>query len=140
MERQYTNEQFWKLYKDLPQELKDVLSTEKTGTHISEACDRNGVSEKIADVVHLTGSVLVGLLSTEEFSKALEKEAGIKKNTAQKIGNELNRFIFYPVRPALERLRQAPQETIQKEKIETVIKPSIPPSKDLYKESIEEEE
>lgn len=140
MTSQYTKEQFWKLYEKLPQELKDALFSEETGNNIYETCKRNNVGSHLEEIVELVGQVLVGLLSPQDFPQALQ-ELKIKEDVAQKISKEINRFVFYPVKPALEQLHQmeikveakivtpAPEETKQP--------PEKPSGPDHYREEIE---
>ena len=104
MGKKYTSEQFWKLYQNLPQELKDALFSEETGDNIYEACIKNGQEDKLGDVVDYVGQVLVGILPPTDFQKALEQELGIAEEPAKKIAQEINRLIFYPVKTALEEL------------------------------------
>jgi len=113
MPQHYTKEQFWKLYEKLPQELKDALFAEETGNTIHETCTRNNVGSHLEEVVELTGQVLVGLLLPQDFPKALEG-LNIKKDVAQKIAQEINRFVFYPVKPALEQLHRIEIEVTAK--------------------------
>jgi len=146
MTKGYTKDQFWKLYEHLPQELKDVLFAEETGNRIYETCKLNGVTDKLNQIVEITGRVLLGLLTAEEFTKTLQKETNIGKDTAEKVGREINRFIFYPVRPVLEQLHEAPksnkQPVVNKETTTESVEetPSRPTSEDPYRESFEEEE
>ncbi len=140
MPKKYTQEQFWKLYEKLPQELKDALFAEETGNNISEICKKNEIEENLGDVVDYVGQVLVGVLPPEEFQKVLEKEIGLGKETAKKIAQEINRFIFYPVKPSLEQLykieitsSEKPTETTT----ESAQKPETPPDKDTYRELVE---
>lgn len=142
MAKKYTSEQFWKLYKKLPQELKDALFDEETGNNIYEICKRNEIAENLGEVVEYVGQVLVGVLPPDEFQETLEKELKIEEDTAKKVVREINRFIFYPVKPLLEELykieiappakpRVAPPPKPLEEK------PKAPPREDVYREPIE---
>ena len=146
MPKKYTSEQFWKLYEKLPQELKDALFAEETGNNIYEICERNGISENLDQIVEYVGQVLVGVLPPDEFQETLEKEMGIEKDLAKKVTQEINRFIFYPVKPLLEELYKTeiappakptkitppPEATAPPEEI-----PKAPPREDVYREPIE---
>ncbi len=140
MPKKYTQEQFWELYEKLPQELKDALFAEETGNNISEICKKNGAEKNLEAIVDFVGQVLIGVLAPEDFQENLEKEMGFKKETAKKIAQEINRFIFYPVKPALEQLfkieitsSEKPTETTT----ESAQKPETPPDKDTYREPVE---
>ncbi|MEK9135134.1 MAG: hypothetical protein AAB451_02445 [Patescibacteria group bacterium] len=106
MLKKYTSEQFWKLYEKLPQELKDALFADETGNNIYEVCQRNEIGENLEDIVDLVGQVLAGVLAPDDFQGILEKELKLEKETAKKTAQEINRFIFYPVRTELEKLYQ----------------------------------
>src|SRR3989344_3816711 len=110
MPNKYTKEQFWKLYEKLPQELKDALWAEETGNNIEDICQRYEIEENIGDIVDLVGQVLVGVLPPEDFQETLEKELKMERDTAKKVTQEINRFIFYPVRTELEKLYQTKVE------------------------------
>ena len=141
MQKRYTRDQFWELYEKLPQELKDTLFAEETGNNIYEICKRNEIEENLEEVVGYVGQVLVGVLPPEEFQEILEKELKLKKDLAKKVAQEINRFIFYPVKPALEEIYKI--EITPSAKPSKITpppseeKPSAPPSKDVYREPIE---
>ena len=145
MPKEYTREQFWKLYEKLPQELKDAVFAEETGDNISDICERNGVGEKLGDIVDNAGAVLIGVLPPEDFQNKLEKDLEIQPDVAKKVAQEIYRFIFYPVKPALDELykiggggkeKSAEAATaIETERVEE--KPAGPPRKDTYREMVE---
>jgi len=140
MPKKYTSEQFWKLYEKLPQELKDALFAEETGDNIYEICKRNEVEKNLEAIVDYVGQVLVGVLPLEDFQEILEKELKLKKSAAKKVAQEINRFIFYPVKPALEQLYKteiAPPAKPTKVTPPPEEKPTTPPAKDVYREPIE---
>ena len=138
MAKKYTSEQFWKLYENLPQELKDALFAEETGNYIYEICQRNEIEEKLEEIVDLAGQVLVGVLAPENFQTSLEKDIGLEKETAKKVAQEINRFIFYPVKSALEGLYKIATETPTEEKGET--KPELKEPSLVISENIKGEE
>jgi len=141
MAKKYTSEQFWKLYEKLPQELKDALFAEETGNNIYESCKRNGVEENLEEIVDYVGQVLVGVLPPEDFQETLERELKLRKEVAKKVAQEINRFIFYPVKPALEELYKIeikPTEKLpEKPKKELPITEEKPKKRDIYREPIE---
>ena len=138
MIKKYTSEQFWKLYDKLPQELKDALFAEETGENIYDICKRNEISENLDSIVEYVGQVLVGVLPPDDFRETLEKELKLEERIAKKITQELNRFIFYPVKSNLEELYKIEITASAKPKATPSIeeKSSIPPRKDTYREPI----
>lgn len=139
--KKYTKDQFWKLYAKLPQELQDALFAEETGNNIFEICKRNRIEDNLDQIVEYVGQVLVGVLPPKDFQENLEKELKLKKETAKKVAQEINRFIFYPVKPTLEELYKI--EIVPPVKPSGVTpplseeKPKAPPGKDLYREPVE---
>jgi len=139
MAKKYTREQFWKLYEKLPQELKDALFAEETGNNIYDICKRNEIEEDLEQIVDYVSQVLVGVLPPEELQKSLEEELKLETGVAKKVAQEINRFIFYPVKPVLEELYKI---EITPPAVPTKITPpseekSTTPSKDVYRETIE---
>ncbi len=143
MPRIYTSEQFWKLYENLPQELKDALFAEETGHNIYETCKRNEVLDHLEEAVEYVGRVLVGVLPPEDFQKELEKEIGIGPDAVKKVAQEINRFIFYPVKPALEQLYKIEATSSitpgisPTTEVKLEAKPEATPGEDTYREPVE---
>jgi hypothetical protein len=137
----YSKEEFWKLHEKLPQELKDALWAPETGDAIYEACKRHEATDYLESIVELTGHVLMGLLLPQDFQEAVEK-LGVKKEAAKDISHEINRFVFYPVKPALEQLHRMEIEVTAKVVTpqppeESEEKPEEPRGEDRYREQLE---
>mgnify|MGYP001606390219 CR=1 FL=1 len=141
MPKEYTREQLRQLYIKLPEEIKDLASSDETANNIEDICKRNGiVDERVGIISDLTRNVLLGVLPPEEFQKTLEKELGLKTDLAKKISQEIYRFIFYPVKTALEELYKIEITPTEKPKEETnpeEKKAEAAPVKDSYRELIE---
>ncbi|MBZ1348505.1 MAG: hypothetical protein KYQ20_01975 [Candidatus Nealsonbacteria bacterium] len=103
MPKEYTTEQFWKLYEKLPEELQKAIFSMETANNIWDICERNNI-EKVSSIAKYVGNVLVGVLAPEDFQETLEKELKIEKEQAKETSREINRFIFYPIKEALWRL------------------------------------
>jgi len=141
MAKEYSREQFWQLYEKLPQELKETIFSEETAESIGGVCDKNGIEgEKISEVARYTGRVLVGLLPPDEFQETLEKELKLKKEKAKKVSQEINRFVFYPVKSSLEELYKieiTPPAKPTKITLPSEEKAPVPSKEDVYREPIE---
>jgi len=140
MAEKYTREQFWKLYEKLPQELKDALFAEETGNSIYDICKRNEIKENLDQIVEYIGQVLIGVLPPDEFQETIEKELKLKKEVAKKVAQEINRFIFYPVKTSLEELYKIEITPLAKPTGVTPPpgeKPPAPPKEDVYREPFE---
>lgn len=153
MPKQYTKEEIQKLYEKLPEELKRAFAGIDTSDHIWDICMRYEIYE-VSKVAKLVGDVLLGILASEDFQEELEKVLDVDKEIIRKATQEINRFIFYPVRPLLEQLHEIKVTPEQKPKTKPIIteekeeivetekpaepeKPSTPSSQDTYRESIE---
>lgn len=136
MFKEYTREQLQKLYKKLSEELREAIFSEETAEHIQSICDENNVKQN-SSLAEKIGNVLVGILPPDEFQETLEKELKLEKEKAKKVTKEVNRFIFYPVRPSLEVLYDVKttfsKEPTRQEKIET----EEEQEEDKYREPIE---
>jgi replicative superfamily II helicase len=148
MKKKITQEQYWQLFQKLPDELKEEVLSEKTAKNIYDICQRNEIDDIVSEIASITGQVLLGVLPPEEFQETLEKELKIKKDTAKKVAQEINRFVFYPVKPLLEELYKIetappakptkitpPPE--EKPKAPPEEKPKAPPKEDIYREPVE---
>jgi len=141
MPGEYTKEQLWKLYEKLPEELKEAVFAEETANNIDDICTRNGIEDnRISEIARYTGRVLMGVLPPEDFQETLEKELKLEKDLAKKVSQEINRFIFYPVKASLEELYKieiAPPAKPTGITPPPEEKPPVPPGEDIYRESIE---
>ncbi|OGZ18972.1 MAG: hypothetical protein A2175_01430 [Candidatus Nealsonbacteria bacterium RBG_13_42_11] len=149
MTKELTQEQYWKYFQNISDELKNAIFSDETAENIFDVCDRNDLSlEKITEIARYSGRVLLGVLLPEDFQKTLEKELGLETEIAKKIAHEINRFVFYPVKPALEQLynigiatgekkpETIPLKTGEKE-LPAEEKTATPSKADTYREPIE---
>ena len=107
MPRQYTQEQLDKMQEKLPEELKEAIFSMETAEEIGKTCESYGIADnRVGQVSDLAGHVLMGLLLPQDFAGVLEKEVQLPKVLAKAIARDLNRLVFYPVKPALEQLHK----------------------------------
>ncbi len=125
----YSSEEMWELYRSLPEDLKEIASSEKSGERISNICQRYEIEEeKKSTIIKMVGYVLFGLLPPPQLAETIEKELKIKKEISEKVSTEINAFIFFKVKDSLEKLYDI--------KIEGE-KTSIISQEDNYRETIE---
>lgn len=137
---QYPKEQIWKIYENLPEELKEAIFSEETAESIDNVCQRSGIkeTEKISQIAKLTGHVLLGLLLPEEFQQALEKEVGLKSELAKKVSFGIHRFVFFPLRESLSALYQTEIATPGMPKPpEAITGKETSQKEDVYREPVE---
>mgnify|MGYP000123760186 CR=1 FL=1 len=162
MPQQYTKEQIDKILKQLPEELHEAVFSMETANAIWTTCTKqNIIDERLSKIAEYTGYVLMGLIFPQEFEQTLIKEIKLPKKVAQEVAHEINRFVFYPVRPALEQLHGtqvattpktatakkslsqevAPQEQEPSKEPQSQEQPQQQPQgPDTYRESIDENE
>jgi len=153
MATQYTKEQLENIYEKLPEELQEAVFSVETSQDIVETGERYGViDERLNTIAERVGFVLMGLILPQEFSEVIEKETGLPKTVAEAIARDLNRTIFYPVRPALEQLHRMEIEVsarvvtpkageegeVAQEEPSQQTPPKKPSGPDAYQEPIEE--
>jgi len=141
MLEEYSKEQLWKIYNNLPQELKEAVFSEETAENIFEICTKNGIEEQkeISETARCVGRVLLGLLSTEKFQETLEEIVKISKESAKKINAGITRLVFYPVKNSLEKIYKTEIVSVAgMEKIpKAERKSSFSTRPDTYREPIE---
>jgi len=101
MVEEYPKEELQKIYKDLPDDLREALFSQKMASAISDVCTSNGI-ENSEVVSKLVGYTLLGLLPPDEFEKALADELKLNQDVAKNIAKELTDVVFYPLKESLE--------------------------------------
>ena len=149
MQSAYSNEQIWKTIEKLPEELAEALFSVETANAIRQVCAQHAIGDaRVGDIAEIAGQVLMGFLLPQEVQEKLEKEIGLQKETAQGITRDLNRLVFYPVKPALEQLHQMEIQvtakivtpkppTEEKQAPQADEKPEEPRGPDSYREPLE---
>lgn len=139
----YAQEHLDKIYDKLPTELQEAIFSVETAEGIDSVCATYGITDnRVGEIATRVGHVLMGIILPQEFEQILKEEISLPKILAQAIARDINRLIFYPVKPILEQLHQIeikvtakvvaphPQETRKKS-------PEKPSTPDAYQESIE---
>ncbi|MDP2735256.1 MAG: hypothetical protein Q8P12_03545 [bacterium] len=107
MAQRYSPAQLDKMMEKLPEELKEALFSPETAEEVGETCESYGIADnRVWEVSDRVRDVLMGILLPQEFAGVLEQEIKIPKALAEAIARDLNRLIFYPVKPALEQLHR----------------------------------
>ena len=145
MLKEYTREELRDLYRKLPEDIKESMSSEHVTDAIYNTCERNEV-EDAPKVTKIIALVILGVLPPESLPKTFHEELNLSVEVSEKVSQEINRFIFYPIKDHLSAIYGKeispvplqPGETIPSEE-KPVSKKVIPPRKDTYRESIGEE-
>lgn len=143
MPKEYTKEEWWKLYEMLPDELKRALFSADNAQSFSEICKRYEILDKTAEIAKYIGRVFLGVLPVDEFKAILREELKFDEKLAKEVFHDINRFIFFPVKGSLTALYEtgAPgtPEASQAPGTPDVARPKKPAStqEDVYREPIE---
>jgi hypothetical protein len=141
----YTKEQLWDLYGALPEKLKEEMSSEENSNTVYKIGERNGLNVKNQYLLtKYVGYSFLGILPPDDMSKVLVKDLKINKKTAETIGQELSRLLFFPLRELFskiyspivskENIPQEIKENDKKPKEEAEKVEEIEESFDPYKE------
>lgn len=154
MQKQYTQKQIDQILEKLPDELLDAVFSLETADAIVATCERYGIGDKrVREIATYVGHTLMGLLLPAQFQEILQKDLKFPKKVAEGMAHEINRFIFYPVKPALEQLNStaigtvsqkvkappAKREGEPEESQEQQRQPQELSGPDAYREPLEEE-
>ncbi|KPJ54776.1 hypothetical protein AMJ47_03455 [Parcubacteria bacterium DG_72] len=101
---EYTKEQLWELYEQLPEDLQKAVFSEDIGNKVQGICyDNNITDDKVfIEILKNVGYVFLGLLSPSDFSKVLEEE--LKLDNAKEVYARINNEVFAELRESLEAL------------------------------------
>lgn len=99
---QYTPEQFLRICKRLPEEIKEVLFAEETGDLIYDICQKYDILKNLGKIVDLVREVLIGSLDPDDLQEPLKKELKVEAETAKRITQEIDHFIFGPIKDSLD--------------------------------------
>ncbi len=100
---EYTKEQLWELYEQLPEDLQKAVFSEDIGSKVQGICYDNNVTDNkiFTEILKNVGYVFLGLLSPSEFKKVLQ---GLKVKNAGLISARINNEVFAELRESLEAL------------------------------------
>lgn len=132
----YSKEQLWELYEQLPEDLKKATFSKEIGQTIQDICKNKGITDNdlIFNITKNIGYVFLGLLIPDDFLKTLKTELKIEKDKAEQIYSEITKSVFSPLKKSLEDLYETKIET--KKSIDEEETRPKPIKKDSYREPI----
>jgi len=134
----YSKEELWGLYKQVPKELQRATFSEEIGQNIRDICNNHDISDEdlIVSIIKSVGYVFLGLLSPIKYSDTLQREFNIPKEKADKMTDDITSIVFLPLKESLDPLYQikivAPENNSLIKTNNNEIR-----KKDSYRESIE---
>ena len=149
-------EEFWRIFKTLPQDIKETLFSTELPENVYQICKRYKIEEKFEEIMEDIGEVLTGFLNPEDFEKLIFQKLELDEKEKRLFLHEIYRIVFFPVKESLNEIYTLgapkfkkeglpPKEKVDFEKEKKEVykfleeKPSIPPKKqtDIYREPIE---
>ena len=96
---EYTDDQIQERYNELPQEIRDVLTSDGVLESIKSIAKKNNlVIDEIGDLVDQVVLILLGFAKSSTFPEDLTKRIPIDIEQAKTIAVELNESVFAPIR------------------------------------------
>ena len=127
MADQKTNKDILEIVSELPKDLRDAYFSPATTEAIKETGKNNGLTiDKIGELAHETGLVMIGITPPGEYIKNLTGRLGVAPEKAKAVAEEINQKVFQPVRESLKKIHGlgAPPSTLG---VETPKTPSVFP-------------
>lgn len=136
MLKDYSKEEIWRLYENLPEELKEAIFSEIVAEDLYKICKRNKIKDcpKLSKIV---GYVFLGLLPPEKLKETLKSELFLTSKESEEVFQEIERFVFFPYRRGLSILYGKKIEEPFEEKQTTEEKIDEKEIRDIYREPIE---
>jgi len=150
----YSKEEARKMLKIIPPALKELIFSPETAETILKITDEYNINdERVTKLSSLVGYCLLGMLSPLNLEKEIKTELNVEENVARDISQKIIRLILYEVKNDLEELypniqiypggiveieKQVKEKEKLEEKEEAKEKEETPPSADIYREPIEE--
>ncbi|HDH31293.1 MAG TPA: hypothetical protein ENH26_00790 [Candidatus Wolfebacteria bacterium] len=99
-----TEQQFQKRFNSLPENIKDVLTSENNAETIRRICQSHYLKkEKTLMIEQLIGLVLLGFVPLDKMSQEISENLHLDNKNSNDIADEFDRKIFTPIRDDLEK-------------------------------------
>lgn len=111
---QYTSQQLRKIYKELPEDIKEAIDNIDATYVIDEVGKKFNLHlDQISKLGEETGFVLLGVADPMEFVSNISEKLGIDKNIASQIVGEINEKIFVDIKESLREVHSKPRPRIE---------------------------
>ncbi len=138
IEVQKLKKDYPEFFRKTPNELIDLVLSEKTSKRIADICEKNGVNneQKVEEIAKRISWVLLGKLPSGNLAMALELWVKLTAENAKKVADEANQFIT----SFLINFKNRGASSLEKKIIKTGVvekEPKKSPIKDTYREPTE---
>ena len=105
MLNKYTTEEYRKLYRELPEKIKDLFWEDDIGDRIGKIVDRHELSDvKEKKVIRLVAHIFLGLLPPKNLKKTVLEEIDANPDDAKRIIADIKRLIIFPTKHLLKEI------------------------------------
>lgn len=125
----YTQEQLLKIFKNLPEEVKDAIVSVDTADAIKNIGDKYKLHiDQMGVLASLTGGVMLGTLKPHDFLSNIQGKLNISLETAGEIVKDINTAIFFPIRQQLKVIHNLERSSEEKYRPEPapLVEPAMP--------------
>jgi hypothetical protein len=127
--QKYTDEQIKNLYNNLPEDLKKVIFSAEIGESIKKIGEKyNLLIDKTGILGNETGMVMLGLTHPKDYLSNLAERLKIDKESAAKIGEDVNNMVFAKVRESLKKIHGVDGESVPSPNLPAAPSPTLPVS------------
>lgn len=132
-DQQELHEELKKRFSALPETLQKAITSAEVEAHLRKLAEGHKLHldqwQKLENEVTMT---ILGLQRAADLSRIIEKHVGVKRETAEKISNDIAQTVFKPIRDEMERVLGAPDtggtKTAREKKESVGEKRAAPPS------------
>ena len=96
--QEYPREKIRSLFQQLPQEVKDVLNSDKEVKDVEDICERYKITDKFLEIQKMILYVALGLKNMDEFKGYIKEKIAQRQEDVDKIYREIFRFVFFPIK------------------------------------------
>jgi hypothetical protein len=103
--KKYTNEQYNEIFYKLPMEIRDVISSTETTSHLYKIGQKHDLHlDKIGDMIDITFDAIMGIIATKNFIKELQDSLEISALDASVLARDIDENIFRPIKKTMTSL------------------------------------
>jgi len=133
----YTKEQLDKMFSDLPDDVKEAMTSVDTRDVLNEIKEKYKLHiDQVGQLSAEIALLMVGAASPQRFISNLEILMKIPKETAATIASEVNEKIFRTVRTSLKNIQLGEGDAPEEDQKETRVEIQKTPNVDPYREPI----
>ena len=135
MDKKIPKEELWKVYNNLPEDLKTAIFSEDTADAIWNICKLCNIND-VSIVAKEVGNVLMGFLPPEKIGETLKKKLKIDESAVKKLEINIQHYIFNPVIDDLMEIYHPEKLEEAKREFKEIEKKKKKKGKDVYRETL----